>query len=256
MIADIKQGDVLNHQELALALHIGRATLNRNEERILQELKECYDYEIKYTKTGRKSLFHFIKKLDDYEYITYSKNTVKKNKVYKPIVLAVLHQQPLNTAANIARIILKDNQYSIAVKEFTESSQTIQKDVLRRLNQWFGNKPQDDDISPRDRKIRLGRVVRSTWAMIDKENNVYIELSWEQKQQLDSLLDTHVFHNKDSKKWKIDILTEFQTGNITQKQMRAQCGEVDEVGFYSAFNDFKRIYGMPPVRVKLYEVFI
>jgi hypothetical protein len=78
MIANINVGDVFNQTTLAAALYISRSTLLRNQERIIEDLKECYEFTYKINKKGNLSMIQFTKKMYDYEY--NAANSVERKK--------------------------------------------------------------------------------------------------------------------------------------------------------------------------------
>jgi hypothetical protein len=68
MVANINAGDVFNQTTFAAALRINRKTLVNNQKRILNELKECYEFTYKVNKRGNLSMVQITKKMCDYEY--------------------------------------------------------------------------------------------------------------------------------------------------------------------------------------------
>jgi hypothetical protein len=120
MIANIELGRAYNQKELYTAIGISKPTFSNHRECILEELSDCYDYEITRTKTGRISKIYFIKKYEDYEYSSHHANTVKKDKFYKWALPDVIKTYPLNTPKNMARQMWGNKKYS-QIKELSAS---------------------------------------------------------------------------------------------------------------------------------------
>lgn len=120
MIANIELGRAYNQKELYAIIGISKPTFIKHRECILEELKDCYDYEITETKTGRISKIRFIEKYEDYEYSSHHASTAKKDKFYKWALPDVIKAYPLNTPTNITRQMWGNEKYS-QIKELSAS---------------------------------------------------------------------------------------------------------------------------------------
>lgn len=249
MIANINEGDSLNQKELCKAIGIAQNTFKSNKSRILEELTHCFEYEIVYSKTGKPSKYVFTKKFYDYEYEAKNqKSKSEKDKFYEKVIPEIINEQPLNTPANMARVI---NTEYVDIHKYTTSEGTIYNDTLQRCHKWYGKSEYDipEFFNLGERK---GEVVGRVWAVLEKEYNYYIPLTEAQQEELKNLFRIYVYESKELKKSDDEILADYNNGTITKDECITKLGEAKFNAFYAAKRAFKDKYGGYPVRVNEY----
>jgi hypothetical protein len=176
MIADIKVGDVFNQTTLAAAIHVSRSTVSANWRRIIEDLKECYEFTYKVNKKGNLSMIQFTKKICDYEYsATNSVERKKKEAWLQENIPKVIQKQPLNTPTNIGRIFWHNYP---EIKQWSTSEDNIKKEVQQKTKELFG-KNENDLPTFENASKRIGRVIGSRWAFLNKTKNEYDPLTEE-----------------------------------------------------------------------------
>lgn len=249
MVANINVGDVFNQTTFAAALRINRKTLVNNQKRILNELKECYEFTYKVNKRGNLSMVQITKKMCDYEYdATNSIDRKKKDAWLQENIPKVIQRQPLNTPTNIGRIFWSNYP---EIKQWSTSERTIQNEVQQKTKQLYG-KNEDDLPTFENAHKRIGRVIDSRWAFLNREKNEYEPLTEEQEKELKSLFSKH-YEGKESWKQRTKVIADYKCNAISEEEKDQNLGRLVSNSFVAACEAFQEKYGRWPIAVKVYQ---
>lgn len=250
MIANIKVGDIYNQTTFAAALHISRNTLSKNWKRVLKDLEECYEFTYKLNKTGTNiSKISFTKKLCDYEYSAVNSVERKKKQAWlQENIPKVIQKQPLNTPTNIGRIFWSSCP---EIKQWSTSEKAIQNEVQQKTKQLYG-KNEDDLPTFENAHKRVGKVIDSKWAFLNREKNKYEPLTEDQEKELKSLFSKH-HEGKESWKQRTKVIADYKCNAISEEEKDQNLGKIVSNSFVAACEAFQEKYGRWPIAVKVYQ---
>ena len=246
----IEVGNAYNISELSKALGIDRKTFSRNKDRILLEMTEAYDYQTTYTASGRISKIIIKDKHYDYKYEAMNKKKkAEKDKLYEEIIPEIIREQPLNTPANISRVV---QAHYHEITNITKSEYTIYSDCLHKTHKWYGKNEYDKPEFEEEMNIRKGRIINRVWA-IKKNELEYEPLTEEQTKELKALFKQFVYESKEGQKEEEFILAEYDNGNISKEECKSRLGDLRFNSFDMAKKEFQKKYGGYPIYVNEYE---
>lgn len=235
-------GERLNTKEVYQRLGISDKTWKKNRKDILTELSNIYEYEIEYE--GRTTIYHFIKRVGE---ATQS----PRDEAFENAILSTLYFQPMNTAANVARIIQKERE---DINSMGYENGTVYEYTRVRMRKWFGNNENDrgDFEDMEDMKERKGFIEEKVWCMLDAEYNDYIEMSQEQ-------IDYYMKSIKDSFKtdteMEVKLLADYDAGVISKSELDKALGDLKVAGYAAAKKAFRAKYGKFPIKVPVYKIY-
>lgn len=246
MIANIEPGNVFNKGQLARAIHIDPKTLKKNEQRILEELKECFTYEIEYTKTAKIKYIHFIYKLCDYEYEPQTKKKAAKNDFYGRVFPEIIDKEPYQTCANLSDIIWQE--YPEA-KELSNTHSTTYSDTLFQKKRLYGKDENDYIPFGVEAKDRVGYVVETVWGFKNPKKHRYEPLTEAQEKELIQMLRRYAY-GKEAQEEGQKIQDQCEAGLISREEKINLLGTDIDNRYQMARRAFRDKYGMWPVRVQ------
>lgn len=234
--------DKLNTKEVQKRLGISDATWKRNRKDILTELSNIYEYEIKYE--GRTTIYHFIKRVGE-------ATQLPRDEAFENAILSTLYFQPLNTAKNVSRIIQKERE---DINSMGYQDGTVYEYTRVRMRKWFGVDENDigDFNNMEDLKERKGYIERKVWCMLDSEYNDYVEMSQE---QISFFVECVKDSFKDDSEVELKLLSDFDSGLITESEMKESLGILKTAGYAAAKKQFKEKYGKFPIKVPYYTIY-
>ena len=259
LILQVNVGDKIDTKQLYTRMGISKNTFFNNKKDILLGLSEAWQYQVEYK--GRSTIYHFIKKNYDFQ---YSRKTRKKteqsiirDKVYQESILQTIQERPLNTAANVARILKQEWKQ---VRDLNYTDGTVYQHVRVRLRKWFGTCQNDMGTfeDTQDLKQRKGYIKRKIWCMLDnssyQNHNSYKPLSQE---QIQDFFEMFKGYRKDSRvvKMQAGIYSDFQAGTITKEERDKAVGQIGYTSFVLAKKEFKGKYGSYPIKVPEYVLY-
>ena len=112
-------GKTYTTQELIKALDISRSTWDHSKDKYLNNLSNYYEYKVNYE--GRRRTYTIIKKIGDYRKPPNKRSSEERNMVYQKEITEVIEADPIQTAANVTRIII-DND---SIKAFQHADGTV-----------------------------------------------------------------------------------------------------------------------------------
>lgn len=240
-IESIHEGDRLTTKELYTRLGISDKTWKTNKKDILIEIGKVFEYEVEYK--GRSIIYCFNKQVGIPK--------ASRDKIYEDAILETLYFQPLNTAKNVSRIIQKENE---DIKELGYSEGTNYEYTKIRMRKWFGVDVNDtgDFNNMEDLKERKGYIERKVWCMLDSEYNDYVEMSQE---QISFFVECVKDSFKDDSEVELKLLSDFDSGLITESEMKESLGILKTAGYAAAKKQFKEKYGKFPIKVPYYTIY-
>lgn len=236
-------GERLNTKEVYQRLGISDKTWKKNRKDILIELGNIYEYEVEYE--GRTTIYHFIKRVGE---ATQS----PRDEAFERAILTTLYFQPMNTAANVARIIQKDEEQDIAAMGYADG--TVYEYTKSRMRKWFGNNENDrgDFEDMEDMKERKGFIEEKVWCMLDAEYNDYIEMSQE---QIDYFMKSIKDSFKTDTEMEVKLLADYDAGVISKSELDKALGDLKVAGYAAAKKAFRAKYGKFPIKVPVYKIY-
>lgn len=235
-------GERLNTKEVYQRLGISDKTWKKNRKDILTELSNIYEYEIEYE--GRTTIYHFIKRVGE---ATQS----PRDEAFERAILTTLYFQPMNTAANVARIIQKERE---DINSMGYENGTVYEYTRVRMRKWFGNNENDrgDFEDMEDMKERKGFIEEKVWCMLDAEYNDYIEMSQE---QIDYFMKSIKDSFKTDTEMEVKLLADYDAGVISKSELDKALGDLKVAGYAAAKKAFRAKYGKFPIKVPVYKIY-
>lgn len=235
-------------KELSEALGINRNTFTNNRDYILEEMNQCYDMEVNYTKTGRISSVVIKDIYYDYEYENPKEKRVKERReLVKQESIEIIHQKPLNTYSGVARDIMKNGK----VKFYTESFNVLRKDTGKILAVLFGREIEENPVWEKAQEGRIGYIESRVMVIYYPDENEYREFTEEQEKDWKEL-GRKYFGSDEAVKYQKDIMAEFDAGVITEKQK----DEFLKQNMFANWNglklEFRNKWGGNPMKVNKY----
>ena len=248
------RNEQLSTNELIKRLGISEGTWKKRRKDILFELANLYEYEVIYK--GQARYYHF---LEDGEFEYYHKRKSQKSSViaqkrdvaFESAIIETLTDQPLNTAANVKRIIIEEWP---EVTRLGYAESTTYEYTRVRMRKWFG-KDEDDNGSfenMEDLKMRKGYIRRKVWCRLDINNNRYIPLPKEEIDAFIHILRINLMEDEDD---EIKLLADFDAGTITKEEYAKESSALRYGSYVCAKESFKEIYGYFPIKVPEYIVY-
>lgn len=245
------KGEQLNTKELIKRIGISHGTWDNKRKDILLALSNSCEYEVIYK--GRAIIYHFLKD-GEYSYERKSqKSSVaaqKRDAAFESAIIETLTDQPLNTAANVKRIIVDDWP---EVTNLGYADSTVYEYTRVRMRKWFGKDKYDNGSfeDMKDLKERKGYIKDKVWCYLDSENNVYIPLSKEQVKEFVHMLIKNL---KDIEQKEINLLADLDAGTITKEEYKEISVDLRYDKYISAKSSFRDKYGYFPINVPEYIV--
>ena len=232
-------GKTYTTQELIKALDISQSTWDHSRDKYLMNLSNYYEYEVNYI--GRRRTYTIIKKLGDYRKPPNKRSSEERNAVYQNEITGVIEADPIQTAANVTRIILHND----SIKAFEHTDGTVYEYTRLNMKTMFGN---GRDI-PYGTK---GEIIERVWCRLDLERNMYIEMKQEAIDMFKEILKAQ--RSKDSE-YENSIIADFQAGLITKEERDDKIGESSYAGYVAAQSEFYNKYGYRPLKIPVYSIF-
>ena len=154
--------------DLQTFMEVSESTWSHRRNELLSNLSLYYDYEVEYE--GRKTTFHILKKLGDYQGIPNKRDASKRNNTYRSKIVEVIKADNVQTASNVARIIKDDSE----IQELNHKFGTVQEYTRLRMREMFGKYQNDGGTD--------GRILEKIWCRLDLEHNCYIPMPEDQIQ--------------------------------------------------------------------------
>lgn len=245
------KGEKLSTKELIKRIGISERTWKSNQKDILLVLSDSCEYEVIYK--GRAIIYHFLK---DGEY-SYKRKSQKssaaaavRDEAFESAIIETLTDQPLNTAANVKRLIIDDWPEVI---DLGYADSTVYEYTRVRIRKWFGKDKYDNGSfeDMQDLKERKGYIKDKVWGYLDSENNVYIPLS---KEQVKEFIHMVVKNLRDIEQKEIELLADLDAGTITKEEYKDMSEDLHYDRYTSAKSSFRDKYGYFPINVPEYIV--
>ena len=258
----IQKGESYNQQEFIKALGIDRNAWGRYRERIMRELNDCYDLEIKYTKTGRISKIKVKEVYEDYEYLGKCKyNKKDKETAYYEATQEVMDnlEEQCGKIIGTPRLFAKNIHlgWSDYVKPFHRdndpSFDTIYNCELHYCHSWYGK--DEKETQEMGDKTKKGYIDEKVWCLTKKDGNFsyYEEMTEEQKKYLFKCFSECVFDNKKIQEEELDIISDYDNGIITEEERDSKIGSMRyEKGWNVAYKKFQKKYEYYPIKASVY----
>lgn len=244
LIMNFQKNELLSTEELYKRLGITKDYWKKNRKEILIELSNIYEYEVIYE--GRKIIYKFNNKIGN-----YLCSADKRDKAFEDAILEILQEQPLNTAANVARIIIKE-WHEVTDLGYTEG--TIYEYTRVRMRKWFGVSIEDkgsfEDME--DMNMRKGYINKKVWCMADINDNVYEPMSQEQINEFIEIVKSNL---KLIEEKEISLLADFDAGLITKEEYKEAAGFIKFERYTVAKAEFSKKYGFYPIKVPEYVLY-
>lgn len=242
----------LETKELIQKMGISDKTWKTNKKDILVALADSCEYEVEYK--GRSTIYHFLND-GEYEYQRKNKAASAKEQArdaaFESAIVEIISEQPLNTAANVARIM---NGYWPEITDLGYTEGTVYEYTRVRMRKWFGKSVNDngtfEDLE--DMNMRKGYINDTVWCKLDKENSVYIPMN---EAEIDDFINMVSANLKAIKKEEVNLLASFDAGTITKEEYNAQSGELRYEKYTNAKNEFRAKYGYFPIKVPEYVLY-
>lgn len=235
----------LTSGEMAKSLGIGRDTWARRKEEILANMEE-QGIKYKITTKGKSIVYHFLSE-GEFNYVRKSKKkTEQRDKVFEEEIISVIQKHPLNTPANISRIIAPHE--SVANLGYTDS--TVYEYTRQRIRMWFGKEVGDippawDNIEYAKRK---GYIKRKVWCYRDYNTNLYVPLTEDEINDFISMIKQGY---KEIQQTDIQLLADLDAGLITKEEYKEQSGDMRIFNYSDAKASFESKYGYTPIKVPM-----
>lgn len=203
---------------------------------------------------GNKVIYHFLTD-GEYEYTRKTKAASAKTKLrdeaFEAAILETISEQPLNTAANVTRVIMED-WHEVTDLGYTQG--TIYEYVRTRMRKWFGRAIGDngsfEDVE--DMNLRKGYIERKVWCRLDSVINVYIPMSEEHINIFIKLVQKHL---KEIKEKQVKVLADRDAGTITKEECNEVLGDLNFEKYTAAKREFNAKYDYYPIRVPEYKLY-
>lgn len=219
-------------QEFFKIYNINTNTWDRYKEDLLEWFEQYFTFKI-YT-GARRTLYIAIEKIYDkdiiYEQMPDNKKVSKERKenFYEAQTILHIHEQPQNTAINIARALEDSDE----VKEFHHKTTTSAK--------YIGHTLKNTDIM---------QIIAKDWVKL--KNGIYYDLTPQQLDYLTELFKENM-QNDDTCDAIIDTLAQEDNGDITKDETDKQIANTFRTIYKNVIADFKHKYGFRPFQVPIY----
>lgn len=236
------EDEKLSTKEFISKLGISMGTWKANRKDILIQFGNVFEYEVEYE--GRSTFYHIIKRVNEVP--------ATRDEAFERAILTTLYFQPMNTAANVARIIQKDEEQDIAAMGYADG--TVYEYTKSRMRKWFGNNENDrgDFEDMEDMKERKGFIEEKVWCMLDAEYNDYIEMSQE---QIDYFMKSIKDSFKTDTEMEVKLLADYDAGVISKSELDKALGDLKVAGYAAAKKAFRAKYGKFPIKVPVYKIY-
>ena len=134
---ELIEGNYYSPHDLQTFMEVSESTWSHRRNELLSNLSLYYDYEVEYE--GRKTTFHILKKLGDYQGIPNKRDASKRNNTYRSKIVEVIKADNVQTASNVARIIKDDSE----IRELNHKFGTVQEYTRLRMREMFGKYQND-----------------------------------------------------------------------------------------------------------------
>ena len=126
---ELIEGNYYSPHDLQTFMEVSESTWSHRRNELLSNLSLYYDYEVEYE--GRKTTFHILKKLGDYQGIPNKRDASKRNNTYRSKIVEVIKADNVQTASNVARIIKDDSE----IRELNHKFGTVQEYTRLRMRE-------------------------------------------------------------------------------------------------------------------------
>ena len=235
---ELIEGNYYSPHDLQTFMEVSESTWSHRRNELLSNLSLYYDYEVEYE--GRKTTFHILKKLGDYQGIPNKRDASKRNNTYRSKIVEVIKADNVQTASNVARIIKDDSE----IQELNHKFGTVQEYIRLRMREMFGKYQNDGGTD--------GRILEKIWCRLDLEHNCYIPMP---EDQIQAFYEFFYAERKASAPIELDALNDYEIGLITKEDMTAIIGQQAYFGYANARREFKAKYGYTPVKVPVYGIY-
>ncbi len=209
---------------------------------------------LKQATAGNKVIYHFLTDCE-YEYTRKAKavsaKTIARDKAFEDAILEIISEQPLNTAANMTRII-KDDWPEVTCFGYTDK--TLYEYVRQRTRKWFGRAIGDngsfDDVE--DMNMRKGYIARKVWCKLDAGYNIYKEMPQEQVDDFISMVKKHI---REAENDDINLMADKDAGTISDEEYSKMSSSLRYDRYVAAKQEFKEKYGYYPIKVPEYRLY-
>lgn len=238
LMIDIEVGRAYSTEEMREFFDETKDSWKKNKAKSLNYLKQFYEYEErKCEHDRRRTEYYIIRKIKPYESLVKSKRE-RQNRIYSEYIIPVIKQDPLQTAANVSRIIVSEKEI-IALNHKESTSYDY---VRKNMKEMFGKNS--------GKRGTLGIIFEKVWCHLDKSNNKYLPLSDKEKSFLFERFST--LKDK-SMKQEIEIYQDYKADLISEDEMQRQVKESSIAWFLKARAEFAAKYGYHPMKVPKYE---
>lgn len=231
----------LKSGEMAKALGISNPTWKKYKEEILANMEEL-GIKYKVIIKGRSIIYHFLTE-GEFNYIRKSE---RRDKIFEEEIISVIQKQPLNTPANISRIIIPHEPMA----SLGYANSTVEEYTRQRVRAWFGKEVGDippawDDIKYAERK---GYIERKVWCYRDYNTNLYVPLTEDEINDFISMIKQGY---KEIQQTDIQLLADLDAGLITKEEYKEQSGDMRIFNYSDAKASFESKYGYTPIKVPM-----
>ena len=235
-------------KELCAALGVSYDVFKHSKAEYLNQLNAAFEYTVEYK--GRGQYYTFTSVLNDFEKPERKNAKEKTDALLLKYISYIIEEEPINTAANEARIALQTdaagNELFIEIQNLANKHNNPEQYLYRHLlpldQLAFGRDINEEGL--------LGRITTKVWCQLT-EDNYYVPISQEMIDEYFKLVDEATQEQKD-----IDstIYEDYQNGIITREQMILQLGESSFNKYAESKKNFKKKYGFTPVKVPVKEL--
>lgn len=241
------KGESLTTKELIKRLKISKNTWYSNKDTILAGLSQALDYSVQ--KKG-SSVIYIIESDGDYECNRKRCEKAKeKDKVFEDAIMTTLIAQPLNTAANVARIIKKDNTQ---IAELNYADSTLCEYIRNCIKDWFGTEIEEPNPLNEKPENRKGYIAQKVWCLFDEQYSIYTPMPQSQVEEFINITNQYIGTTEST---EIKLLADYSAGSITKEEFASALGELKHLEYTNAKKQFKDKYGYYPIKVPKYLVY-
>ena len=211
------------------------STWTHKKNELLDNFSLYYDYKVEYE--GRHTNYRIVRKIADYQKPLRKKDKRVRDSAYESEIVEVIENDPVQTAANVARIIQKHP----AIETFNHADSTVYEYTRVRMRLMFGKAIDEGGT--------VGKIMDKVWCRLDAKTNTYIPLA---DDDVKAFCDIFSQKREDIQEIELDILNDFHIGLITEKELGQQIREVGLGSYLEARRDFFCQYGYYPIKVPVY----
>ena len=233
---ELTPGITYSTKEMQNFFGVSKDVWKRQKNKLLENFGYYYIYKVVYE--GRNINYSIIEKLGDYQPIP--KKGEKRDDIYENGIIEVIEEDNIQTAANVARRLGKENKEIIALKH---SEGTIYEYTRTRMRNMFGTGVNEGGSK--------GMISGKVWCRLDKDNDCYIPMTDE---AITRFYEIYSKSQESRKTDELEIFSDYQSGLITKEEMCEMIGERGFIAFKAARECFKEKYGYFPIKVPVYEI--